>query len=395
MRISHRRFIFVAAAALIGGQSLSRPVSAGAADAPPVAVDLVDLAVALPDAAGSVRLLEWRLEFAEQQNKKGYVTAGDYQTLRIETEAARQKLELLKLIAQAELDVATLRSVHLKQLHESGGVSTAQDVRAAELRRALLQQMLKLADVQFRAADAATPSQSDARPGTFWGVVRVHGDLPALPPLVRTGDALVSNLGTGEVLVRAAADIPDADSLLVGAEHGLANVFVFRKPAPPVFEADVSGEAIAITSRNNRFEPHCAIARVGQDVRLTSQASVATNFHLFPVRNETRNQVIAPNDAAGIELQFARNEPLPFKVADDIHPWKSAYLLVVDHPFAALTDENGRFEIEGLPPGEHVFRFWHERGGFIERDYVVTIGDDEGVEAAITVEAERLFSAMP
>ncbi|MBX3439749.1 MAG: hypothetical protein KF861_19825, partial [Planctomycetaceae bacterium] len=238
------------------------------------------------------------------------------------------------------------------------------------------------------------PSQSDLLRSTFSGVVRVNGDLPPLPPLVRTGDVLVSNRA-GDVLVRAGADIPDADSLVVGVDQGLANVFVFMKKAPPASQADVPVKAAAMTSRNNRFEPHCTIVRAGQGVRFTNQESVATNFHLFPVRNEARNQVIAPNSDVGVEFQLTRPEPLPFKVTDDIHPWKSAYVLVVDHPFAALTDENGRFEIEGLPAGEHVFRFWHERGGFLIPDHVVTIGDDKVSEAAITVEAERLSSTSP
>jgi hypothetical protein len=39
------------------------------------------------------------------------------------------------------------------------------------------------------------------------------------------------------------------------------------------------------------------------------------------------------------------------------------WLLIVDHPYAAVTDEDGRFEIPQLPAGEHRFRLWHERPG--------------------------------
>ncbi len=46
----------------------------------------------------------------------------------------------------------------------------------------------------------------------------------------------------------------------------------------------------------------------------------------------------------------------------------------------ALTDENGKFSVEGLPAGDYEFRVWHEKGGLLEKGYEVTItGEDEPV----------------
>lgn len=49
----------------------------------------------------------------------------------------------------------------------------------------------------------------------------------------------------------------------------------------------------------------------------------------------------------------------------DYHAWMSCYVLLRDNPYMAKTDSNGRFEIRNLPVGEHVFRFWHERIGYV------------------------------
>ena len=59
----------------------------------------------------------------------------------------------------------------------------------------------------------------------------------------------------------------------------------------------------------------------------------------------------------------------------DLHPHMRAYWLILDHPFAAITDAKGRFEIKGLPAGNHEFRVWHERVGYVDRKFKVTITD--------------------
>ena len=68
-----------------------------------------------------------------------------------------------------------------------------------------------------------------------------------------------------------------------------------------------------------------------------------------------------------------------FQFKCDIHPWMSAYCAVMEHPFFATTDENGNFEITGLPDGDYVITTWAER--FKKgQDKRVTIKDGETKE---------------
>lgn len=66
-------------------------------------------------------------------------------------------------------------------------------------------------------------------------------------------------------------------------------------------------------------------------------------------------------------------ESLPTQIKCDIHPWMSAYVLVLDHPYAAVTDQYGKFKIENLPAGELEFRYWHERPGYVEKSVKIKI----------------------
>jgi len=51
-----------------------------------------------------------------------------------------------------------------------------------------------------------------------------------------------------------------------------------------------------------------------------------------------------------------------------------AWVVVLDHPFFAVTGADGQFEIPGLPPGKHTLVAWQERLG--EREAEVEVGKD-------------------
>ena len=77
---------------------------------------------------------------------------------------------------------------------------------------------------------------------------------------------------------------------------------------------------------------------------------------------------------------FKRAERAPFSSECAIHPWMRFWTLVVDHPYAAVTDANGNFTIPDLPAGKHTFKIWHERGssnGLLERSVEITVKPGE------------------
>jgi hypothetical protein len=59
------------------------------------------------------------------------------------------------------------------------------------------------------------------------------------------------------------------------------------------------------------------------------------------------------------------DKPIPWEMADDLHVWNRAYWLVLDHPYFAVTDAQGLFEIKDVPVGEQSVIAWHERVGWL------------------------------
>ena len=68
-----------------------------------------------------------------------------------------------------------------------------------------------------------------------------------------------------------------------------------------------------------------------------------------------------------------------------------AYWLVVDHPYSAVTDEHGEFAIENIPVGEHIFVFWHEGCGYLERKLTINIEAGENPQKVMKYKASQIL----
>ncbi len=80
-------------------------------------------------------------------------------------------------------------------------------------------------------------------------------------------------------------------------------------------------------------------------------------------------------------MRFDRPGIVP--VFCDIHSHMSAYILVFSHPFFAVTEDDGRYAIPGVPSGTYNLAVWSELGRPPTRR--VTVADGDTVEANFQV----------
>lgn len=277
---------------------------------------------------------------------------------------------------------------------EQSAVSTAPKSasQSAEAKPAVkkpaAQDPVKSVAVTTQKAPTATPSDSSAV-GKLTGMVSLTGTAPELALLVKQGDSAVR-----DTQVCGSHNIPD-ESLLVkrDAGNGVANVFIYLVKSPVKKSDSKPTEAIVLDQKGCQYIPHAAVVQVGQPVQFLSSDAVAHNVHTFPKRNNAFNQTVQANSRDGIKYQYESFEVEPIEIKCDIHPWMRAYQLVVDHPFAAVTDDGGHFEINNLPAGKYSFRIWHERGGLLEREFKVELQPGQTKEVPISFPAEK-FSAI-
>jgi len=225
--------------------------------------------------------------------------------------------------------------------------------------------------------------------GTVTGQVIVTGNVPAAELLHKQG----ADIKDKEVC--AAADTYKDDIVINASNKGLANVFVYLSKAPKTIHPDLKSAdpaTVVFDQKNCVFIPHALVARTGQTVEVISGDAVAHNTHTYPLKNAGTNVLIAPATAkgSGQKIAIKAAEILPFKVACDFHPWMTAYWLAVDHPYAAITDADGKFSVPNLPAGDHEFRIWHEKVGYINRKYTVKVKAGDNPQKPVEVSGDAL-----
>ena len=62
-----------------------------------------------------------------------------------------------------------------------------------------------------------------------------------------------------------------------------------------------------------------------------------------------------------------------------------AWVLVADHPYFAVTDDNGNYSIENVPPGEYVINFWQEKLSNLPKKKYVAVSNT----ATVTIEKDK------
>lgn len=226
---------------------------------------------------------------------------------------------------------------------------------------------------------------ADANTGTLKGVITFDGSIPEMKPLIAKGDK-----NTKDAEVCAADAVPDESLVVDPASKGIANVFVYLNKAPAGYKAaPAPSEPVVFDQKNCKFIPHGLTVRVGQPVQVLSDDPIAHNTHTQNSQGKQFNHAVKANDRKGITLTYDKENRLPVKVVCDFHPWMVAYHLVQDHPFMAVTDAKGQFEITGLPPGDHEFIVWHERKGYLNRKYSVSIKPGQTTEAKLSFAAKE------
>ncbi len=202
------------------------------------------------------------------------------------------------------------------------------------------------------------------------GRVLFNGEFPLLKRVTMKAEPYCVDAVGSETLPEERA--------LRDSEGGLANVLVFVSDGhagrlPDGLSPELLGEVL-LDARQCAFTPRVLGVRARQSVVMTNHDDVMHRFHPNPTRNRGHEPGM-PN--TGREQTFAfRNAERPFRVMCDVHVWERAWIGVFDHPWFAVTDEHGVFELpEGLEPGAYTLTAWHEVLG--ERTYQLIVSEGE------------------
>jgi len=172
---------------------------------------------------------------------------------------------------------------------------------------------------------------------------------------------------------------PLKEDIVAAPDGGLRDVLVYIKSgldakyAPPA-------QAAVIDQKACTYVPHVSAIMVSQDLEVVNSDATYHNVHFHVRANAERNFSMEGVGRRLLKAPFETPE-LRVPIECDQHSWMAARLHVLPHPKFAVTGEDGRFEIPGLPAGTYTLAALHDLLG--ERTLQITLADAEskpGVE---------------
>ncbi len=139
-----------------------------------------------------------------------------------------------------------------------------------------------------------------------------------------------------------------------GVRHNGDAVVYIEKIPGQVFPAPE--DRLTLDQVNLTFVPHVLPLLVGTTVA-------------FPNRDEVRHNVFSSSRARrfnlgtysrGVVKYVTFDQPGEVALLCNVHSEMSAYVVVVETPYFAVTEKDGGYTIKNVPPGNYVLKTWHE-----------------------------------
>lgn len=198
------------------------------------------------------------------------------------------------------------------------------------------------------------------------------------------------DMSSEETCAAKHATQPTEQFFVQGSEGGLANVFVYVKEGLEDLQFPTPGTAVVLDQDGCTYRPHVLGIQAGQDLTIRNSDGLLHNINASPTENRPFNVSQPVN--MDTDRSFSVSEVM-IPVRCDVHGWMNAYIGVLDHPYYAVSAEDGSVSLEGLPPGEYVVEAWHERYGV--QTTSVTVATGETAEVSFEFTEEMAGSYVP
>lgn len=185
-------------------------------------------------------------------------------------------------------------------------------------------------------------------PGTISGTVKWSGHQPASLTMPIDKDA--------EICDPESHKRRDLQRLVIGPEGGVANTVVYLKNISSGKAMDIPEARRFLDQKRCEYEPHILIVPESGALQMKSSDPVLHTVHMdgaatfnlpFPFENRVTTRNMPSAGLVNLKCNGG-------------HVWMNAEILVVTHPYYAVTDEDGRFKLSGVPPGDYELVAWHE-----------------------------------
>lgn len=219
--------------------------------------------------------------------------------------------------------------------------------------------------------------RADDTGATITGKVTFEGDAPKRGKVKMDAEPYCNDKHADKEVLK--------EDVIVNENKTLKNVVVYVDKVAGKFEAPK--EPVTLNQEGCQYFPHILCMMLGQKMIVKDSDPLSHNIHGMPKMN---NEFNFGQNKVGQEnpVDLTAGE-IMIKVKCDVHPWMGCYVGVFEHPFFAVSGDDGTFSIKGLPAGEYTLKAWHEKSktGWSQ---TVKVGDKETKDVTFAVKAEDL-----
>jgi Carboxypeptidase regulatory-like domain len=217
---------------------------------------------------------------------------------------------------------------------------------------------------------AIAPDPSD---GAISGTVTFTGTPPKMRPIDMAKEPSCAKQHATPVMT---------ESVVTGPGNSVENVVVYISAGDQPSPGPTA--AVRYDQKGCEYVPHVAVLQVGQPLEIYNLDQTSHNIHPLAKVNPEWNKSQPPGSPP-LKESYAKPEFIAVKC--NVHPWMHGYFAVLGTPHFAVTGNDGKFSLSGLPPGKYTVTAWHERFGTQSQEVTVS-----GTESA---SANFVFKALP
>ena len=169
---------------------------------------------------------------------------------------------------------------------------------------------------------------------------------------------------------------PKKEDFILNEKNQFKNVIVWLKNID--YKGELKSDSATIDQLGCIYSPHVNVFTTKQKVFIKNSDKTLHNVNSQSKINQNFNSA-QPAGVPDIEKAFTSKED-PFYMKCDVHPWMKAWIMVSDHPYFAVTDENGYFKIDDIPEGTYEVGFWQEKlSNLPKKKYIIPSNSSEVV----------------
>ena len=159
----------------------------------------------------------------------------------------------------------------------------------------------------------------------------------------------------------------ESGDLVLSPTNGISNAVVSLLGLPPGSKMPGNAARVKMDQTQCVFVPRVVVVPVGGTVEFLNSDRLLHNVKSGGKENPPFNR--AQPHARSIAIAFRNPELL--RVDCDLHSWMRGWVVVAEHPYYAVTSEEGEFVFEKVPPGKYTLQVWQETLGIVNQEVTV------------------------